>query len=266
MKKALILLTAAILLISSAACGKAPEPKNTTGTETSEISEASETSVKEETSAVNRDAETMPNGKKNKDITTVSQRETSPEHLSTITDPVTTKAAATTKKETTKPAQAEKTTTAAGKTAADQKPTEKTTAKGKETSSAEETTSKQRETHPTTTQAVPKNFNEPEVDYGGKIDYTVRGSKVTFEFVSHKFSKNDKGYNIHLRVKTDESAEDARSAMVSYNLYDKNGDLINKKPLSTVVILSSDPEKTTECLAVTTEDTAKVTFFAYEAP
>lgn len=238
----IILLAALSLIAALAACGAEKKP--------AAQPESEPQSVEEETSAVNRDAETRPDGEKDPDITTVATRATSPDRISTVTD-------ATAAKPKTTAAKNE-----SGKTTKAEKQADKKDEKKEEkTTKAPET---ERKPHVTTTVPVPEGFKEPEVDYGGAIEFTARGKTEKVEIVSHTFSKNEKGVNVNLQVRTLSASGENKTALISYDLYDKDGKRLNEKPMTAVVIISEDPEKTTPCLALATEDTAKVVFFAYE--
>lgn len=241
MKKTTILILSLLLIAALAACGAEKKPDAQP--------ESEPQSVEEETSAVNRDAETRPDGEKDPDITTVATRATSPDHLSTITDATAAKPKTTAKKESAKTTKAEK-------------KTEKKTEQKPETTTKAPVTEKK--PHVTTTIPVPEGFKEPEVDYGGAIEFTARGKTEKIEIVSHTFSKNDRGINVNLQVKTLSASGENKSALISYDLFDADGKRLNEKPMTAVVIISEDPEKTTPCLALATEDTAKVVFFAHE--
>lgn len=244
MKKALALISAAVVIFAAAGCTNKKQPEQN---ETEFMSDGSsavqestvEESVAESSGAVGEPATgehtTREKYTKRPTVTLYTTRATSPHHLTerpTTTERTTVKINVPTRTPTTKRPVVTKTT-------------------------APRTTKPTVESKTSTTKPVP----EPVFNYGGTLSFTgADGLTDSVKIVSHTCTPTDRQtFAIVLTVETLEHASQSKTMYISYNCYDKDGNRINEETLRTVVPLGQ-PGDTVRTVATATLDTAKIVF------
>lgn len=239
MKKALALISAAVIIFTAAGCTNKKQPEQN---ETEFISDGSsavhESTVEEsvaEPSVSIGEYSTKPKYTKRPTVTLYTTRATSPNHLTerpTTTERTTIKINVPTRTPMTKRPTVTKTT-------------------------APRTTKPVVENITSTTKPVP----EPVFDYGGTLSFTgVDGLTDSVKIVSHTCEPTDRQtFAIVLTVETLEHTSESKTMYISYNCYDKDGNRINEKTLRTVVPLGQ-PGDTVRTVATATLDTARIEF------
>lgn len=239
MKKALALISAAVIIFTAAGCTNKKQPEQN---ETEFLSDGS--SVVQESTAEESVAEpavsigeysTKPKYTKRPTVTLYTTRATSPHHLTerpTTTERTTIKINVPTRTPTTKRPIVTRTT-------------------------VPRTTKPTVENKTSTTKPVP----EPAFDYGGTLSFTnADGLTDSVKIISHTCEPTDRQtFAIVLSVETLEHMSESKMMYISYNCYDKDGNRINENTLKTVVPLGQ-PGDVVRTVATATLDTAKIVF------
>lgn len=244
MKKAIALVSAAVLIFTVAGCANKQQPQpqqNETSANNGISSSAQESTVEESVAEPSSTARATEKGEKptrRPTITTYAARATSPDHLTqrpTTTQRTTIRINVPTREPTTRRPVVTKTT-------------------------LPRTTALDFDIITSTTQAVP----EPQFDYGGVLSFTgADGLTDSVRIVSHECSFTDRRtFAIVLTVETVEHISDRKTINIAYNCYDKDGNKVNEKTLYTIVPLGQ-PGDTVRTVATATEDTVRVEFINY---
>lgn len=244
MKKAFALISAAVIIFTAAGCTNKKQPEQNETEFMSEGSSAVQESTAEESvvEPVSEQGEQSTNAKftKRPKVTLYTTRATSPHHL--------------TESPSTAPRTTIKINVPTRETTTRRTPVTKTT--------APRTTSPDLEVITSTAKPVP----EPTFDYGGTLSFVgTDGLEDSVKIVSHTCTPTDRQtFAIVLTFETVEHASERKTMYVSYNCYDKDGNRINEKTLSTVVPLGQ-PGETAKTVATATLDTVKVVFTNWQA-
>ncbi len=242
MKKALALISAAVIIFTAAGCTNKKQPEQNETEFMSDGSSAVQESTVEESVAEPSVSIGEYTSKeiytKRPTVTLYTTRATSPHHLTerpTTTERTTIKINVPTRETTTR-----------------RTPVTKTT--------VPRTTKPKTEAPLSTTQPVP----EPAFDYGGTLSFTgADGFTDSVKIVSHTCTPTDRQtFAIVLTVETLEHASQSKTMYISYNCYDKDGNRINENTLKTVVPLGQ-PGDTVRTVATATFDTARIEFVNY---
>ena len=244
MKKALALISAAVIIFAAAGCTNKKQPEqNETEFMSDGSSAVQESTVEESVAEPSEAVEEITTGEyttrekytKRPTVTLYTTRATSPNHLTqrpTTTQRTTIKINVPTRTPTTKRPVATKTTVPR---------TTKPTVESK------------------TSTAV--TVSEPVFDYGGTLSFTGEdGLTDSVKIVSHTCEPTDRQtFAIVLTVETLEHASQSKTMYISYNCYDKDGNRINEETLRTVVPLGQ-PGETVRTVATATLETARIEF------
>lgn len=239
MKKALALISAAVIIFAAAGCTNKKQPEQNETEFMSDGSSAVQESTVEESVAEPSvsigEYTTKERYTKRPKVTLYTTRATSPHHLTerpSTTERTTTKINVPTRTPTTKRPVVTKTT-------------------------VPRTTKADIEVITSTTKPVP----EPVFDYGGTLSFTNgEGLTDSVKIVSHTCTPTDRQtFAIVLTVETLEHMSESKTMYISYNCYDKDGNRINENTLKTVVPLGQ-PGDTVQTVATATFDTARIEF------
>ncbi len=241
MKKALALISAAVIIFAAAGCANKQPGQNETEFISGSSSAVQESTVEEsvaEPTAGLSEYTTREKYTKRPKVTQYTTRATSPHHLTerpTTTERTTIKINVPTRTPTTNRPIVTKTT-------------------------VPRTTKPDIEVITSTTKPVP----EPAFDYGGTLSFTgADGLTDSVKIVSHTCEPTDRQtFAIVLTVETLKHMSESKTMYISYNCYDKDGNRINENTLKTIVPLGQ-PGDTVRTVATATFDTARIVFTNY---